>query len=227
MSGSTAIETISYVEGLLNDLPGWETEARRELRTLLVNHDGKPSPARAREGQIGLLVEILLEEEEKWVTPTEYDLCACAKGNERWPKSRDLERAFGGRWSRALKAAQLVASGERRGVSNNAEHWKLAESSYTRNDFTSAIMRCRDALGFWPTYSKFDEWARFTRAGERRSKKRDKYLTPRVRAVVTHFGEWSLALEAAQRAFERREAKRDDVEAAKSRGARKKSIVIY
>lgn len=187
----------AYAEGIADDIPVWEEDAARDLAQLLINHDGLPSPSRAREAKLGLLVEMVMSSSDPAITIAAYSVRRAgeAESGRAWPSGASLCEIYGS-WIRALQLAASIARGERRGISKNVEHLRKRSLDYTRADLIGAIRRCKETLGYWPRYSDYTRWSQYVRDQERTTGG-DRNWVPSIRPILTHFGSWKRALELA------------------------------
>lgn len=189
----------AYAVGLADDTKAWDQQAVLDLAQLLINFDGLPSPVRAREARLGLLVELITREPASSITAERYrEAVREEKAAGRvWPSPDRLAVEYGS-WIKALELAGSLARNERRGISHSHRNRGHQECPYSRADLIGAVIQCMRAVGYWPSGSDYSRWANSVRR-EDRAKGGDGKSVPCGRTIVNHVGSWERVLQLARK----------------------------
>ena len=179
--------------------PSLPEATRRELRRQLAHSLAAPSPQELRAGRLGLAV--LLVEQGGGELPTSADYDAARRdpryAEDDWPSRAQLTDAYGD-WLSVLRVALALTRTPRPG-GLSYERARTGKGGYTRQDVTNAIQRARREIGAWPNSTTYPEWARLAGRAARQHGQAEPRI-PSMSAIASRFGNWTAALEHAQRA---------------------------
>lgn len=175
--------------------PALPQATARDLLTLLNATIADPGQHTDRESRLGLLVRILERQTELPDTDT-YDQ-ARRKREDGWPSASQLSRYYGG-WLGALDAAAALSdpSAGRRAPADRAHADLVNTHAYSRAQLASALIRCRQTLGFWPGTQDYSQYRRVHLRAARLHVSTDERL-PNSRTLRRHFGSWDAAISYA------------------------------
>lgn len=173
------------------------TVATPDARILMASYAiTAPSPARWREANLGLLVDLLRSS----ATPPSQERYEDARerhGKQNWPAAATLGDTFGS-WARATQAALSLARDQTKGIYPLGTK-PLPRTGHTRHEAIRAIQKCsRFDGGQWPDQWTYETGAKVACEQARIARADDPRLPglPRIRKL---FGDYATALAAARR----------------------------
>lgn len=110
-----------------------------------------------------------------------------------WPSGSQLARDYGG-WLRALRAAEMLAAGDR----PYARIRQPSGGSYSQREALLELVKCREQIGAWPaTSNEYSRWAQLARTVANRWGSQPARV-PSVRTLDRLFGDFTSAVHAAK-----------------------------
>lgn len=173
--------------------------AAEDLRRLLAHDIAAPTTPQLRIGHLGLLID-LINELRRYITKRNYEdeRARRALQGEVWPASSALTHQYGP-WPLLVdEVTDFVDYGPASKLQRPGVRAPRVKSSYTPAEVNSALIRCRSALGAWPSPWGYELWASI----ERRVRRKDPNL-PILSAIDKTYGDWDTASRRAQRAWRR------------------------
>lgn len=192
-------ETVKVIREIL---PGVHEDALHELRTLIAQSLGIPSPSELADRRLGLLAEIAVCTPARLPLGEEYETARAERAvdGEDWPTCIDLSETYGS-WLGAVCTATKPSCLRSKERSASREARPAAGLPYTRRDALLAIARCKSEIGKWPTQRDYTQWRRVVRHTSRLHGFEDP-RTPDVEQLRRLYASWSCAKAAAQRRLE-------------------------
>lgn len=188
----------AYSAGLADDIKAWDERIALELAQLLINLDGLPLPAQARDAVLGLLASLMTEAGHPDITTTFYESSRRSATDRRWPSAQRLLSEYGNDWTLVLGAAEKIAFSSPRGISTSSRHYAPKRLSYERADLLRPIIRCRNTIGRWPGHAAYIRWTRIARAHERAKSTANQQWVPSLTTISKYFDGWDRAIAEAK-----------------------------
>lgn len=123
-----------------------------------------PSPVQLREGNLGLVIDMIRAGTGEFVKYEDYDALRKERQDhlgEEWPSSTTLCDIYFG-WLYVVRAAMEIYLG-RGNVHRRPRLGVFENQSYTRAEIDNAIKQCRNEIGFWPSEWEYSDWSYLTR----------------------------------------------------------------
>lgn len=179
-------------------VPSLPADTARNLRILLSQSIALPSGQELRQARLGLLIELVSDGTGEVPGAELYDHARERRerdANEQWPHSTTLLRTYG-HWTAAVAGAMALAHGPATSV--QARRGEPKKPPYRRAEVLAGIVRCKEALAYWPSPWELREYGRLCRHQARAAGQPDPRIPDRP-TVLKHFGSWAQAMAAAKR----------------------------
>lgn len=163
-------------------------QTRHQLRAMLADDIAtREALAPANHSLVGIAA--LISAHGRVPSIAEYD--AGRREHPDWPHHNTLGRRYG-TWLHAVSAAAKLIS-----QTPARARPRTAPTSPTRHDMIQAIVRCRLAVGAWPTGHEYARWRNVDADICRRTGAIDR-IAPEPQLIRRRLGTWNAALDIAR-----------------------------
>jgi hypothetical protein len=199
-------EVAQVIAQRMRDSLATPEQAARDLRRLIADRLGAPTPALRRLGNLDLLFQLVMASPREVLTYDEYEdeRERRAAGGEDYPTAATLSKHYGG-WDGALTVAERFRDlGGAARTKYTHKQARVHQRSYSSLEIRRAIIRCRQHIGDWPTEYEYDRWGQLARQANAKAR------VPGPVQVRKAYGSYANALRITREVYERLEARRDE-----------------